>query len=490
MVRNIENSLSAKIFISITTILSLISLLIFGMLRIIMPTIYQRQLDAQLIRNIGETVVQLENAPQSEWNVLLYQFSSTNNAAIEIHYEIPATPDGSTGRMISVTPSGEEGLELWDQYYLGETSNFYTTFNQNGGLYIVNVMSIAITNSVQQLEGIFFQVFPYVFIAILLVAILTAFLYTRFLAKPIVEIAHTSRKMANLDLSWHCETNRNDEIGLLANNLNQMANQLTTTLQELTTANEQLQNDIEKEREHERRRRDFFTAASHELKTPVTILKGELDGMILNVGKFKDRDKYLQEAYKTSERVEMLVREMMTLAKLDTICLNLEKINLLHMINEIAEYYEPIAKEKQITISIEKDPSCAVFVKADGVQLQTTVSNVVSNAVKHSPQGEKVEIKLMKENENVVLTVENKGAQIEEGEILKVWEPFYRTDKSRSRDTGGSGLGLYIVKTILDLHGFSYNLANSENGVKFTMWLAVDRKCNGGNEDEFIKKSN
>ena len=451
-------------------ILSIISLFIFGLLRIVMPTIYQRHLDAQLIRNFGVLVTELEYAPQNEWEVLLYQFSATNNAAITIRYETSVMPDGSTGRLISMLPSGEEGEELL--FFSDETSNFNTSFRQNGQLYLISFTSVAVTNSIQQLEGIFFQVFPYVFIVVLLIATLMALLYTRFLAKPIVEITHVSKKMVNLDLQWHCAINRNDEIGLLANNLNQMANRLTTALQELQTANEQLHADIEKEREHERRRRDFFTAASHELKTPVTILKGELDGMILNVGKFKNRDKYLQEAYKTSQSIEKLVREMMTIAKLDTISLNLERINLSYMINEVAEYYEPIAKEKQIQISINRDHRTEVYVKADQLQLQTVISNVVSNAVKHSPLKNNIEINLMRENKSVVLTVENKGVQIEEGELFKLWEPFYRTDKSRSRDTGGSGLGLYIVKMILDMHGFSYKLENTEHGVKFAIRIA------------------
>ena len=465
MVRRIENSLSAKVFISITAIFGVVSLVIFGMLRIIMPTIYQSHLDEQLIRNVWEFTNQLEHAQLSEWNILMYQFSAENNAAISIHGQAPPFTS------ISMMPSGEEGEELLYRYDLGETSDFNLTFELNEQLYIISVRSIAIINSVTQLEGIFFQVFPYVFIAIILIAILTAFFYARFLAKPIVEIAHISQKMANLDLVWQCEIIRNDEIGLLANNLNQMASRLSTTLQDLQTANEQLQDDIEKEREHERRRRDFFTAVSHELKTPVTILKGELDGMILKVGKFKDRDKYLQEAYKTSESIERLVREMMTLAKLDAISLKLVKINLSQMINHVVELYEPIAQQKQINVKIEND--IAVYIHADQTQMSTVISNVISNAVKHSPDGQVIKINLMKENKNCVLTVENKGVQIDESEFPKLWEPFYRTDKSRSRDTGGSGLGLYIVKTILDMHGFSYKLANSESGVKFTIDLQL-----------------
>ena len=434
------------------------------MLRIIMPTIYQRHLDAQLANNVVELVDQLEQAPQDQWTAMIGLFLNENNVAISLS---KFEEDGSITHLGTTFPSDYVEEILRASHHAGETTNFNLGFTYKHQEYIVRTTSIATINSVNQLEGVFAQIFPYVFIGILLIATLAAFFYTHFLTKPIIEIAHVSKKMADLDMSWYCKTTRSDEIGLLANRLNYMASQLASTLQELQEANKKLQADIEKEREHERRRRDFFTAVSHELKTPVTILKGELDGMILNIGKFKDRDKYLQEAYKTNESIERLVREMMTLAKLDTISLKLEKIDLPHMINKVSKTYEPIAQQKQIRIKINTDAS--VYVQADQIQLQTVISNVISNAVKHSPVGQNVEVNLTKENELVVFTVENKSFQIEEIEILKLWEPFYRTDKSRSRHTGGSGLGLYIVKTILDLHGFSYKLENNDLGVKFTI---------------------
>ena len=468
MVRKIKSSLSAKIFISITAILSIVSLFIFGMLRIVMPTIYQQQLDAQFVKNIHALIVQLEMLPEDEWSVVVSLFADENNAAITIS---KFEENGNLIPLITVLPSGDEEEDLRNRFLLGETSDFNIGFARHQHDYALSTTSVSIITAINQMEGIFAQVFPYILIVVLLISTLSAFLYTRFLAKPIVKIAHISKKMTNLDMSWRCSTNRSDEIGLLANNLNQMANQLTTTLQELQESNEKLQADIEKEREHERRRRDFFTAVSHELKTPVTILKGELDGMILNIGKFKDRDKYLQEAYKTNESIERLVREMMTLAKLDTISLKLEKIDLPYMINTVSKTYEPIALQNQINIKV--DTGSAIYIHADQTQLQTAISNVISNAVKHSPAGENVEVTLTEESEFILLTVENKGVQIEESEILKLWEPFYRTDKSRSRHTGGSGLGLYIVKTILDLHGFSHRLENNEVGVKFTIFFKM-----------------
>jgi two-component system sensor histidine kinase VanS len=296
---------------------------------------------------------------------------------------------------------------------------------------------------------------------------MAAFLYSRFLAKPIVDISNVSKRITALDMAWRCDVSRSDEIGTLAANLNEMAGKLDGTMKELQAANEKLQADIEREREQERRRRDFFSAISHELKTPVTILKGELDGMILNVGKFKDRDKYLQEAYETTESIEKLVREIMTLAKLDTISLKPENVKLSDLTDDCLRTYEVLARNKHIKIGSCYEDDATVNV--DKGQMRTVLSNIIGNAVKHSPDNGIVDIRASNKNGKVIFTVENSGVHIDPAELGKIWEPFYRTDKSRSRDTGGSGLGLYIVKTILDLHRFEYRLENTDSGMRFTV---------------------
>jgi two-component system sensor histidine kinase VanS len=236
-------------------------------------------------------------------------------------------------------------------------------------------------------------------------------------------------------------------------------------MKNLQATNAQLQIDIEREREQERQRRDFFSAISHELKTPVTILKGELEGMMLNVGKFKDRDKYLQEAHETTQSIEKLVREIMMLVKLDTISLKPEAVKLSDLVSDCLHKYEGLAQNKHIEIACHLEDGATANV--DKEQMQTVLSNIIGNAVKHSPEGGHVDISVSGQNGQVELLVENAGVHIPPEELGQVWEPFYRIDKSRSRDTGGSGLGLYIVKTILDLHGLAYRFENTEGGMRF-----------------------
>lgn len=451
-----------KIFTSILTILLVISLVIFGIVRALMLEIYEQRFDAQLLNKSNQLVMQLSNEPQDQWDMMLTGFQLENNVEVTIRDKEGTLIYGGVLTIDEFGVTVHEGIEP-------EISIIFVNNNQGFSL---GVSSLTITNILEQIDDIFTQIFIYVLIFIIIVAILTAFGYTRFLGKPIIEIVDASKKMTNLDMLWQCKTNRTDEIGVLANNLNQMADQLSITLEELKTANIKLQDEIQKEREHERRRRDFFAAVSHELKTPITILKGKLDGMILNVGKFRDRDKYLQEAYKTNESLEGLVREIMMLAKLDTIRLNLEQVNLSSIVAEVVKRYEPLAGEKQLDIQLNSESN--VFLEADRTQIVTVISNVISNAVKYASFGQLVKINLFNGHKSGTLTVYNEGTKIEKDEITKLWEPFYRTEKSRNRDTGGSGLGLYIVKTILDLHRFSYRLENSQDGVRFTMNFPTD----------------
>jgi two-component system sensor histidine kinase VanS len=205
--------------------------------------------------------------------------------------------------------------------------------------------------------------------------------------------------------------------------------------------NRNLQNAIEEEK----RRRSFFSALSHELKTPVTILKGELDGMILNVGKFKDRDKYLAKAYKTTGTIEKIVKEIMTAAKLDTLKITPEKINLSELTNECLQKIGDLIEKKEIKI---KQDFSGIFITADKKLMGIVISNVIGNAVKHSHEGTEINIHF---DNNANFTVLNQGEKT-----------------SPETDLSG-GLGLYIVKSILDMHGFKYSFEDSDGGTLFSI---------------------
>ena len=265
-------------------------------------------------------------------------------------------------------------------------------------------------------------------------------------------------------MTWKCDVKRQDEIGVLAASLNEMAGQLSAALDSLKTANEQLQQDIEKEREQEKQRIDFFTSVSHELKTPIAIIKGELEGMIYKVGEYKDRDTYLRHCLRTVGDMEHIVKEILSAARMGGSDFQLVRsdLNISQILQKVCRKNSGRMEDKEMDLNMEIQPD--FHYEGDGRLIEKVFSNVISNAAAYSPVGAVITVSL----QNGVFSVENSGVHIAEEDLKQIFTPFYRVDKSRNRNSGGSGLGLYITKTILDHHGIPHKMENTENGVRFT----------------------
>lgn len=306
---------------------------------------------------------------------------------------------------------------------------------------------------------------PVLSIVIFAVSIIMAFFYTYYLTKPIIKISRLSKQMSDMNFSGLCPTNRTDEIGVLSHSLNDLSEKLAAALSELQTANQKLQSDIDIERRLEQKRVEFFSAASHELKTPITIIKGQLQGMLYQVGRYKDRETYLAQSLEVIGTLEKMVQELLTISHLDTpgyICKKAD-IDLSKLINERIVLYEDLFMQKEL--SVEKSIIPEIYVLGDIQLLQKVLDNLLGNAATYSGTGEYISVKLWKEVEKVNLMIENTGVHIPDEDIPKLFEAFYRVDNSRSRQTGGTGLGLYIVKAILELHGATIKIANSRQGI-------------------------
>jgi len=310
---------------------------------------------------------------------------------------------------------------------------------------------------------------PYIGVIILLMAIISSYLYSKLISKPLIQLNLAAQRMINLDFDTKCNVDSKDELGQLSNSLNELSSKLQNTMNELTQANKKLQKDIEREREIEEQRKIFVATISHELKTPITAVKGQLEGMIYNIGSYKDRDRYLKRSFDIMEHMEKLVYEMMEIYKLENSKFepNIQKMNISNMVYDISKSFEYFLISKNITIVNKIQDN--LYINVDQQLIRKAISNVVNNAVKYSKEKEKVIIKLYEKDNNVILEVLNTGAYIDEEKITKVFEPFYRLEKSRNRNTGGSGLGLYIVKKILELNNVDYSLKNVDQGVLFTI---------------------
>lgn len=455
MRKKIKNSLSVKVFLWVFAALTICSTIIYGIVLTVLPRQYQVTSDKQLDINTEILVSKLQNMSYEDAVDEIYNFCIQNNSTAILSDDKGALSFG----------------EIKTEEMTVATSNIVTTviFSDSKTEFTLVISSISQTADI--ILKLMLRFLPAVFAIILLLSFLSAFICSKVIVTPIAKISQISKRMTSLDMTWKCDIESNDEIGVLASSLNTMASRLYETMEELTNANNQLTEDVEKFKELEEQRRNFFAAVSHELKTPLTILKGQIENMILGYGDYQNHEKYLPEALKATENIEYLVKEIITISKIENMDLqdNLQDISLLSSVNETIEALLPFAKDKNIQIhqNINRD----MIISANLNLWKKALSNIIGNAIRHSPCDEEVFISLQSLEQGNVLVVENTGVSISEDDLPHMFTPFYRTDKSRSKATGGSGLGLYIVKTILDLHGMTYCIKNTDQGVAFFIYL-------------------
>lgn len=450
MVKKIRNSLSAKVFLWIAGLLILCSLLIYGMVMIFLPQSYTVVASSRVEAEIEQLIDTLSQTDYDSAGEVIEKFCQDNRASVILD-------DGTASHTFGIVD--EQSVERGEAMTAAVDVKFA---DRNGNYYLSITAPVSAGN---ELTMAFLELLPLLLLLILLISALGAFLCSRVLVRPVLEISRISKRMAHLDMTWDCKVNRTDELGVLANSLNTMAKRLDTAMKDLESANEQLRKDMEHITELSRQRRDFFAAASHELKTPITILKGQIESMILGIGKYKDAGKVLPETLKEVENMERLVKEILTISKIemDGLAGKAEPVPLTETITKVTETLFPLAQERQITVHSQLAED--VTVSGNASLLEKAIHNILSNAIRHSPEGAEVFIHLTPS----VLTVTNTGTSIPEEDLTVLFTPFYRVEKSRNKSTGGSGLGLYLVKTILELHGFQYRVENTETGVVFTV---------------------
>ena len=450
MRKKIRESIQAKTCLSMLALLVVCCIIIYGMVMIFLPRNYHTQLEGQITADFYDLVEILERNGWEASSDSLLEFSMANNASVEIS-------DRNGDNLFSVNFADMENLDT-----SAPSMSCSATFRQNGQTY--HLFANAALVAVAQSYDILLKLIPLIAAAILLISIIGAVICSRYYSKPLVGISNVAKRMTALDMTWKCDVRRKDEIGVLASSLNEMSQQLSNALDSLQAANEQLQKDIEREREQEKQRIDFFTSVSHELKTPIAIIKGQLEGMIHQVGPYKDRNTYLRRCLKTTNDMEALVKEILSAARMGGSDFHLERtdLDISRMVEKACQKFRGRMEDKGMELlrNIQAD----FHYEGNGQLIEKVFSNVLSNAVTYSPMGAAVTVSL----QDGVFSVENTGVHIDEEDLAQLFTPFYRIDKSRNRNSGGSGLGLYIVKIILDHHEVSYSMENTENGVQFT----------------------
>ncbi|MEB2299441.1 HAMP domain-containing histidine kinase [Lysinibacillus xylanilyticus] len=304
--------------------------------------------------------------------------------------------------------------------------------------------------------------YVYLIIFVLLLIVLVSFYYSKKIAKPLLQINNTTKKIADLDFSEMIPITTKDEIGNLSHNINT----LSKTLNSYIT---QLQEDIEKEKQLENTRKEFIAGVSHELKTPLSIMKSCISILEDGVASNK-KDYYFKAMSKEVDKMDTLIIDMLELAKFESGTYKM-KMDVFY-IDEIIEYiYEQVALDitnKQL--HVHKHLS-KIEVVANQNRIEQVITNFITNAIRYTPENENIIISTIEDEERVKVCVENKGTHIAPEHLEKIWDRFYRGDTSRQRSKGGTGLGLAISKNILELHGVQYGALNTEDGVLFYFYL-------------------
>lgn len=397
-----------KLFSITTVLLVAIALLIYGMLYFLLPKYYHRYKIEALQDSVKQAVAAAENEDISRFEEDLYRMSKEQNLAMLLRDQ-----EGNI-----IYGKNEVVFLKYSKYLMNSLNSEYRLSTE------VNIKEmdescvldiIMPLQPINEANKVLRNLVPFMIFAAILIGILGAYIYSNTITKPLIEI-------------------------------------------------------IEKERREEENRREFIATISHELKTPITIISGQLEGMIYNIGKYKDRDKYLKESYTSTQELKDLVNEMIEISKTDIMSASFKptRLSVKELVEVILKRQEFLIDEKNLKtrVAISSDAK----INADKDKFSKALYNIINNAIKYTPEGENINIRFIERGfRPSILEVENTGITISDESLKNIFNPFFRVEKSRSRKTGGSGLGLYLTSQILAKHGFEYKMTNRGNAVLFTI---------------------
>ena len=461
MIRKIRSKLSVKVFFITLQLVAACCSVTYLCIARFAPYVYSHELaEAEELAELFAT--ELSNIPQDEVPFFLPNYDDM--LADRFDGEFIIRIFNSSGEEVTLPHLDTITGRKVEDFKSGDLSKPYAVSLLDGGEEYSLLIAKNAGKESQVVEALQ-KSLPILGIVVLVVSIIAAFFYSWYMTAPIKKVSRLSKQMADMDFSGLCSTTRTDEIGVLSISLNTLSQKLGAALSDLQEANQKLQADIDMERQLERQRVEFFSAASHELKTPITIIKGQLQGMLYQVGRYKDRETYLAQSLEVTDNLEKMVQELLTISRLDTpgYAFNPSPIHFDKLIQDRLIANEDLFMQRELTV--EKDISPEVCISGDLQLLQKVVDNLLGNAAAYSPAGERIMVNVWQADEKAHLTIENTGVHIPDEDIPKLFEAFYRVDQSRNRQTGGTGLGLYIVKIILDLHGAAIEIKNTSQGV-------------------------
>ena len=310
-------------------------------------------------------------------------------------------------------------------------------------------------------------------VAIAVSMVLVLWLSNR-VTKPILELADISERMKHLDFNAKYTGKDKTEIAVLGRNINELSETLEMTISELKTANNELLKDIERKEQIDEMRKDFLSNVSHELKTPIALIQGYAEGLKEGINDdAESREFYCDVIIDEASKMNMMVKRLLTLNQLEfgNELVNMERFDIAALIRNYIASADILIKQKDVSVCMEEYGE--VYVWGDEFRIEEVFMNYFTNAMNYV-QGDKIiNIKISKdERHRVRVSVFNTGNPIPEESLGHIWEKFYKVDKARTREYGGSGIGLSIVKAIMESMNQEYGVVNHDNGVEF--WFTLD----------------
>ncbi len=313
----------------------------------------------------------------------------------------------------------------------------------------------------------------YIGVLAILVSCVVVWIVTTRMVKPIWELADISERMTRLDFDVKYQGKDVTEIALLGENINKLSESLEKNISELKTANNELQKDIENKERMEEMRKEFLANVSHELKTPIALIQGYAEGLREGISEdTESKDFYCEVIIDEAEKMNTMVKKLLTLNQLEfgNDVVSMERFDVVTLVQNYLQSANILIKQNDIRVKIQE--TGPIFVWADEFKTEEVFMNYFTNAVNYC-EGEKViDIRFEKQDGKVRIGVFNTGQQIPEECLTHIWEKFYKIDKARTREYGGNGVGLSIVKAIMESMNQKYGVENFSNGVLF--WFELE----------------
>ena len=452
-----------KTFLYTFGLMLIIVLLSHTLIYFLMPWAYNYQQEKALETDAARLVEQIiTTSPDNRLNCVM-DFAAKWAANVSVDYdgfsyhmdllkaETDATPspDGKVEVTVIATTT-EDGLKIsLAENPLGGADFFKVEqgFADGAG----SITAIVSRQHIEDAVSAVLMILPFTAILCMVISVLFALAYSRMFTRPIQQISAATEKMRELEPDAHCPNDTQDEIGMLADNVNSLYQTLLSTIQTL-------EQEIEKVEAADIQKSNFLRAASHELKTPVTAVSVMLENMLLGIGKYKDRDTYLARCKELTDRLAQMIKEILDASRAE-FAGEQEQTDFLiaDALNAVIEPYQIIAKAKGVAFSVDAGEPFAVHLPQG--MIEKAISNILANAVSYTKPDGTIYVACKGQR----FIIENECTPISPEHLAHIFEPFYRPDYGRDRAAGGNGLGLYLVATILKSLDISYSFSPSEN---------------------------